>query len=120
MAELTEAMQSYAALDKKLKELELEKKVWRVQVLQEFKDNPDTKYNGMTFTESEKITFNDDMFFAWVAREFPDQVENCKADRIDYEKFEGLYSAGKIKYDSIPKEVYNTTEVLTLRVTKIK
>lgn len=117
---MTEAMKTYAALDKQIKKLEAEKELIRKKVIREFKDNPDEDFKGMTCTESSKITFFKDAFFEWVAKEFPDQVDNCTAKYIDEEKFETLYSAGKIKYDSLPPEIYKSQPVTTIRITKVK
>lgn len=113
-------MKIYAELDKQLKQLEEDKKTIRKLVLDDFTANPDLKFNGIIFTTSDKITFNDEAFFNWIKTEFPGSLEDCRADKIDYERFEKLVDEGFIKYDELPRDIYNLTPIQTIRVIKIK
>jgi hypothetical protein len=89
------------------------KKKLRPEVLSLIKEEPIPEIELST---RQKIVFNDDEFYAWVSKEFPDQLEELTTKTINYVKFEELYASGKIVYESLPENIYTYKIEEVLRI----
>lgn len=114
----TEVMKEFISLDKEYKELKKKHESLRKSVIEEFDNNPEKTYKGITKSVSQRIDFKHLEFYNWVSETFPEFLEELKDKRIDYDKFESLEARGEIQYEELPDHVYTITEITRITVKK--
>ncbi len=75
-------------------------------------------YDGIKVGSSKRRNIDKEQFFLWVSRTWPEKVDSLKIDEIDPLKFEAAYALGEIDYESIPEDVYTTTIVESVYISK--
>lgn len=120
MADLTKAMAEYVSITKEIKALEVKQKALKKEAVQEFKENPDIDFKGLSLSSYDQIKFVQTEFFNWVKNNFPEHLEACRKDEIDEEKFETLVAQRKIVYDELPQELYTITPIVKLNIPRGK
>jgi hypothetical protein len=106
---LTPEMEEYVRVSREFTALENRKKELRPVILEQFKQAGDIKFEGISFSSSAVYAINDNLFYDWVAREWPHHVRALTQDLICPLKFAEYHDKGLISYEELPEEIYSTT-----------
>lgn len=112
----TEEMLLYIEADKAEKEASAIKERLRPVILQQHKESG-LKYQDITYRTQVTNPIDEEKFFNWVKKTWPDKVESLKQDRICPLKFKKAFLKGEIDYDHLPEYIYTEriTDVITVK-----
>ena len=114
-AEPTPEMTRFMEFDSMIKEGEAGKAELKPIVVSQLNVG---EFEGIKVGSSKRRNIDEEKFFNWVSQTWPEKTDSLKIDRIDPLKFEAAYALGEIDYESIPEEVYTTTVVESIYISR--